>query len=99
MVHPNAVVRRLRGLSAWMAALHCCMQCICYALGCSIVAVPEFLLLHPPLPAFPVPLPALQTSNQRKELEDLREMKADVERREKAQAEVIGQQVCRVLGR
>lgn len=35
----------------------------------------------------------LQTSTFRKELEDLREMKEDVERREKAQAEVISQQV------
>lgn len=34
-----------------------------------------------------------QTANQRKELEELRELKEDVERREKAQAEVISQQV------
>jgi len=34
-----------------------------------------------------------QTSTFRKELEELREMKEDVERREKAQAEVISQQV------
>ena len=38
-------------------------------------------------------LPSLQTSTFRKELEELREMKEDVERREKAQAEVISQQV------
>ncbi|KAI3437601.1 hypothetical protein D9Q98_000054 [Chlorella vulgaris] len=36
------------------------------------------------------------TKNQRKELDDLREMKEDVERREKAQAEVIAQQAKRL---
>ncbi|PSC75171.1 kinesin-like calmodulin-binding isoform X1 [Micractinium conductrix] len=36
------------------------------------------------------------TSNQRKELDELRDMKADVERREKAQAEVISQQAKRL---
>lgn len=36
------------------------------------------------------------TSNQRKELEELRELKDDVERREKAQAEVISQQAKRL---
>lgn len=43
---------------------------------------------------------ASQTKNQRKELDDLREMKEDVERREKAQAEVIAQQVggCESVG-
>ena len=40
-------------------------------------------------------MPPLQTANQRKELQELREMKEDVERREKAQAEVISQQVRR----
>ncbi|KAL4451514.1 hypothetical protein ABPG75_007176 [Micractinium tetrahymenae] len=36
------------------------------------------------------------TANQRKELEELRELKEDVERREKAQAEVIAQQAKRL---
>ncbi|KAL4428851.1 hypothetical protein ABPG77_005289 [Micractinium sp. CCAP 211/92] len=36
------------------------------------------------------------TANQRKELEELRELKEDVERREKAQAEVISQQAKRL---
>lgn len=35
----------------------------------------------------------VQTKDARKELVELREMKEDVERREKAQAEVISQQV------
>ena len=50
-------------------------------------------VLTPLLPhSHPTPPPP-QTSTFRKELEDLREMKEDVERREKAQAEVISQQV------
>lgn len=52
-------------------------------------------LQRPTLSPFCLPAPALQTSNQRKELDELRDMKADVERREKAQAEVISQQVRR----
>lgn len=48
--------------------------------------------LHPACSS-PTTLPHCpQTANQRKELEELREMKEDVERREKAQAEVISQQ-------
>ena len=82
--------RVLCGLVCWAACLGAWLAC------------PHFLLAHLVTAAsHPHPLlccacclpPLLQTADQRKELDELREMKEDVERREKAQAEVISQQV------
>ena len=88
-----AAVRRAGGLPLRLRAAAAARAC----LGPALLPPADALLLCLPTLVSRLPLSSPpQTATARKELEELRELKEDVERREKAQAEVIGQQAKRL---